>query len=98
MDFAALTPGCTFRHVTWPTQYVRVDSLPTPREQKEENKLPGFVFVDFDGRESPWVLTPHAVVDRGFVLRTGELEIAVPGIVATIPGVAPIVRGNRRKK
>ena len=84
MDFAALTPGCKFRHVTWPIQYVRVESIPTAQERKA-GKLPVLVFVNFDGSESDWLLTTHSIVDRGFILTSGELSNTTTGVATPIP-------------
>lgn len=45
MDFASLTVGCVFRHVTWPTQRVRVvepKPLPSPNAAQAEQLVAQF--------------------------------------------------------
>jgi hypothetical protein len=50
-----------------------VDSLLAVREHEPAGRLPVFTYVDFDGKETEWVLTIQSVMDRGFVIRSGDV-------------------------
>lgn len=108
MDFARLSVGSTFRHVTWATDYIRVDApspMPSPNQQRADSlaaqftnmgvPVPSDVQALIDEMLSvrlpepavmlnqftlvrmlesvPWVPMLHDIMDRGFVLRSGEL-------------------------
>ena len=45
MDFAALKVGSTVRHITWPTDYIRIDApapMPSPNQGKADALLAQF--------------------------------------------------------